>query len=104
MGPEKTVSTLGIADGIDYLSKNFIGNLDEQATTAIDTYKKLKNEEILSSANIDNITEEIQTRISSLQKDFDDLSNRLKQGMFQSQEEIENHRQNLENKLSQGIY
>ena len=50
----------------------------------------------LSSANIDSITNEIKGKVAKLQSDFDELSQRLKQGMFQSQEEIERNRNEIE--------
>ncbi len=100
----KNVSTLSIADGIDYLSTQFIAKLDDQTQEAVDTYTKMQSSGALSSANIDAITLEIKAKVTKLQNDFDDLSNKLKQGMFQSQEEIESHRSEIENQLSQGTY
>lgn len=104
MADIKNVSTLGIADGIDYLQSNFINKLDENVQEAVNAYKNLQSQEILSSANIDSITSEIQAKVTQLQNDFDELGSNLKQGMFQSQEAIESHRSELENQLSNGTY
>ena len=104
MEENKNVSTLGISEGIDYLEKEFIAVLDDNAGEAIDTYTKVQSSGALSSANIDSITNEIKGKVSKLQSDFDELSQRLKQGMFQSQEEIERHRNEIENQLSNGTY
>ncbi len=100
----KNVSTLGIAEGIDYLEKEFIAVLDKNTEEAVDTYTKMQSSGALSSANIDSITNEIKGKVLKLQSDFDELSQRLKQGMFQSQEEIERHRNEIENQLGNGTY
>ena len=104
MADIKNVSTMGIADGIEYLKTEFIAKLDEQTEEAINTYTQIQAQCTLSSANIDSITGEIKTKVTNLQNDFDDLANKLKQGMFQSQEEIERHRSDIENQLSNGTY
>ena len=104
MADIKNVSTMGIADGIEYLKTQFIAKLDEQTEEAINTYTQIQAQGTLSSANIDSITGEIKTKVTNLQNDFDDLANKLKQGMFQSQEEIERHRSDIENQLSNGTY
>ena len=104
MADIKNVSTMGIADGIEYLKTEFIAKLDEQTEEAINTYTQIQAQGTLSIANIDSITGEIKTKVTNLQNDFDDLANKLKQGMFQSQEEIERHRSDIENQLSNGTY
>lgn len=104
MAENKIVSTLAIEDGIDYLEREVIAKLDEGADDAIKTVKDVQESGALSSANIDSITDEIRGKLLSLQSDFDELSQRLKQGMFQSQEEIERHRNEIENQLSNGTY
>ena len=104
MPDNKNVSTLGIADGIEYLKNEFIAKLDEQTEEAINTYTQMQSQGTLSSANIDSITGEIKAKVTKLQNDFDDLANKLKQGMFLSQEEIESHRRDIENQLSNGTY
>lgn len=103
MNGNKNVSTLSIADGIDYLQSQFIATLDDQVSEAITAYTSIQSQGILSSANIDSITEEIKGRVTTLQSNFDSLSQRLKSGMFQSQEEIEAHRNAIESQLQQGL-
>ena len=83
------------------MKKSLLQLLDDNAGEAIDTYTKVQASGALSSANIDSITNEIKGKVSKLQSDFDELSQRLKQGMFQSQEEIERHRSEIENQLQQ---
>ena len=52
----KNVSTIGIGEGIDYLEKEFIKKLDENVNEIMATYSSLESQGILSSANINNIT------------------------------------------------
>lgn len=104
MPDNKNVSTQAIADGIENLKKEFIATLDEQTEEAINTYTQMQSQGILSSANIDSITSEIKAKVTELQNDFDDLANKLKQSMLQSQEGIESQRHDIENQLSNGTY
>ncbi len=98
----KNVSTIGIGEGIDYLEKEFIAKLDENVDEIMATYGSLESQGILSSANINNITEGIKSRVNTLQSNFDTLAQSLKNGMFQSSDEIMAHRSEIENQMNQG--
>lgn len=100
---DRNVSTEAIQNGIEYLKIEFIGNLDSNVEDAIASYKSIQ-ENALSSATVDQITNEIQAKVRNLQTEFNELADKLKQGMFLSQEEIVNHRNALENQLSNGTY
>ena len=100
---DKNVSTEAIAEGIEYLKTEDIGNLDSHIENAIASYKNIQAN-ALSSATVDQITNEIQAKVRNLQTEFNELADKLKQGMLQSQEEIVNHRNALENQLSNGTY
>lgn len=100
---DRNVSTEAIAEGIEQLKTEFIGNLDSNVEDAIASYKSIQ-ENALSSATVDQITNEIQAKVRNLQTEFNELADKLKQGMFQSQEEIVNHRTALERQLSNGTY
>lgn len=100
---DKNVSTEAIAEGIEYLKTEVIGNLDSNVENAIASYKNIQAN-ALSSATVDQITNEIQAKVRNLQTEFNELADKLKQGMLQSQEEIVNHRNALENQLSNGTY
>ena len=100
---DKNVSTEAIAEGIEYLKTEVIGNLDSNVENAIASYKNIQAN-ALSSATVDQITNEIQAKVRNLQTEFNELADKLKQGMLQSQEEIVNYRNALENQLSNGTY
>lgn len=103
MGPEsKVVSTIGIDEGIDYLSREFIAKLDDNVNTIIEQYSSLSMNGTLSSENIDGLVAGIKAKVNELQNSFDQLAQTLKTNMIQSSETIAANRSNIENTLNQG--
>ncbi len=99
----RNVSTQGIEEGINYLEKEFIGNLDDNVTSIIDSYSSLQQQGILSSQNIDDLTIGIKKRITQLQTNFTALADRLKRGMVESSETIAANRAEIENQMTEGL-
>ena len=97
----KVVSTIGIEEGINYLEKEFIAKLDDNVEEILQSYSSLKEQGILSSANIDTISSEIRGRIQGLQNEFDQVAQQLRTNMAQSSESIAASRSSMENTLSQ---
>ena len=97
----KVVSTIGIEEGIDYLSSQFIAKLDDNVTEIINQYSSLSANGTLSSENIDSLVAGIKAEVSKLQNNFDALSQKLKTNMSQSSETIATQRSNIENTLNQ---
>ena len=99
----RNVSTQGIIEGIDYLEKQFIANLDTQVEEIISTYANMQSQGTLSSADIDNISAGIRAKISSLQNDFGMLASNLKNSMGESSETIAAERSAMEDQLNSGV-
>ena len=71
MGPEsKVVSTIGIDEGIDYLSREFIAKLDDNVNTIIEQYSSLSMNGTLSSENIDGLVAGIKAKVNELQNSY----------------------------------
>ena len=98
----KVVSTIGIEEGIDYLSSQFIAKLDDNVNEIVEQYSSLSANGTLSSENIDNLVTGIKAEINKLQNNFDELSQKLKTNMAQSSETIATQRADIENTLNQG--
>lgn len=97
----KVVSTIGIEEGIDYLSSQFIAKLDDNVNEIVEQYSSLSANGTLSSENIDNLVAGIKAEVNKLQNNFDELSQKLKANMSQSSETITSQRTDIENTLNQ---
>ena len=98
MGNPKVVSAIGIEEGISYLQTQFISQLDESVNEVVEQYKSLQAG-ALSSQNIDTLVAGINSQVTKLQSDFDELAAKLKTSMSQSTEAITQGQANIENTL-----
>ena len=98
MGNPKVVSAIGIEEGINYLQSQFIAQLDENVNEVIEQYKSLQAG-ALSSQNIDGLVAGINSQVTKLQSDFDDLASKIKTSMSQSTEAVTQGQANIESTL-----
>lgn len=98
MGNPKVVSAIGIEEGINYLQSQFIAQLDENVNEVIEQYKSLQAG-ALSSQNIDVLVAGINSQVTKLQSDFDDLASKIKTSMSQSTEAVTQGQANIESTL-----
>lgn len=97
----KTVSTQAILDGVDYLNVNFMAKLDEEVGRALEVYNNLKNGG-MSSASIDVILNEIQSKVTSLQAGYQEVCDTIKKEMGVTEELVSQSSKSIVDTLSNG--
>lgn len=99
----KTVSTIAINEAIDYMGSKFMARVDQNANEVVSHFKELTSRGILTSAEIDQIFTELESKIHNLKESFDATSSKLRSIANESRAMIEKQRSEAQNTLRNGV-